>query len=504
MDILRFYSTQRYASRVSLYDLSFCVTVWRAPLVDEEDTETLCSVTVPWDGKVFSPAEKLEMIRTATSLAESKEIKNHNNLTSTGEEEGIEMRYMQSLLGGSGHMIPTTTEAIKELHTQLEKPENAFFTRPSSEDYIHQTEEECPVDPPQSPSPLAAVILRQHRKQHQPSNKMYFMWAVGRIVDTAGNSLNNMRWEGEERVICTIAAEQSELYFTANPSINETHTLYVDSLHVYSFNITVTATEDSNIASSRIPNLIRKINRMTLSVQDHLNLPHSARRDALQRMLLQQAVQLKSEEVGTDSTVKQIYTKGSSTFTQSPSKGTVRYHIHGTIERCIGIPEDGLFLRCQWQYGNEDRYNEESESVIFTSQLASSGLVIVEDFIPLPVHTFNLPFEYHFEERVEATLRLLITVYSDDGVGVQQSPVGYTALTIPHLLPGCHSLRASLWRPRPTGREFLRSAFVGGGPSLVDVRDAGPSGKGVISVKHGMLTESSGEIELRLMVLQHR
>ncbi|KAH9593474.1 B9 domain [Trypanosoma melophagium] len=505
MDILRFYSAQRYASRVSLYDLSFCITVWRAPLVEEEHTETLCSVTVPWNGKVLSPAEKLEMIRAAASMAEGKDVNQRGESSGTGgEEDEMEMPSVQSLLlGGSGHVIPTAAEAMKELHAQLENPENALFTRPSNEDYIHQSEAECPVEPPQCPSPLAAVILRQHRKQHRPSNKMYFMWAVGRIVGAAGNSLNDMRWEGEERVICTIAAEQSEMYFTAKPSINETHTLYVDSLHVYSFNITVTTTEDSNTISSKIPNLIRKINRISLSAQDKLNLTHNARRDALQRMLLQQAIPLRSEEVGTDSVVKHT-PNSSSTFTQSPSKGSVRYHIYGTLERCIGVPEDGLFLRCQWQYGNVDRYNEESENVIFTTQLASSGIIIVDDFIPLPVHTFNVPFEYHFEERVETTLRLIITVYSDEGVGAQQTPVGYTALTVPHFIPGRHTLRAALWRPRPTGREFLRSAFVGGGPSLVDARDAAPCGTGGISVKHGMLTESTGEIEVRLMVLQHR
>ncbi|KAF8275299.1 hypothetical protein TcBrA4_0136610 [Trypanosoma cruzi] len=91
---------------------------------------------------------------------------------------------------------------------------------------------------------------------------------------------------------------------------------------------------------------------------------------------------------------------------------------------------------------------------------------IVEDFILVPVHTFNTPFEYHLDDVEMKPLELIVTVYSETERS-QQAPVGYTTMTVPYMLPGCHSLRAPLWRPHQTGREFLRSALVGGAPSLL-------------------------------------
>ncbi|PBJ79729.1 Meckel syndrome type 1 protein (mks1) [Trypanosoma cruzi cruzi] len=500
MDFFRFHSAQQYSSQVPLRKLLFCVTLWRALLVEENQPEVLCSVTVPWDGKLFSPAEKLDMIRavaaeTAAGINERVSLRD--------DADGTEMEIMHALLQGRASPIPDAVSAAKQLKEHLEKSASALFTHTSSEDYICETEEECPVVPPQDPSPLASAVLRRYRTQHKTSNKMYFMWAIGGIPAPRGASLTDMRWEGEERVICIITADKSEFYFTARPSINEMHTLFVDSLHVYSFKISVTAAKEKALTPSETDGIIQKIWKIALRVKEHLYVPHSGRRQLLQQMLLQDAAGTDADEVALEVEPASL-TGGRDSFTQGRSRGKVRHYIHGTIDRCVGVAEDALYLHCQWQQGTRDGDSYETGNVdeSFTTQLAFAGTAIVEDFILVPVHTFNTPFEYHLDDVEMKPLELIVTVYSETERS-QQAPVGYTTMTVPYMLPGCHSLRAPLWRPHQTGREFLRSALVGGAPSLVDSSDVAARSNTGMSLRHGLVTEPSGEVEARVIVLHH-
>ncbi|RNF10267.1 hypothetical protein TraAM80_01610 [Trypanosoma rangeli] len=496
MDLFRFKSAQQYASRVPLRKLSFRVTLWRALLVEENHTEVLCSVTVPWDGKLFSPAENLEMIRAVDAEATAGDVA-RTSLGAGATEVDMETLRLQ----GSGRAIPDAVRAATELRRHLEKSADALFTHTSSEDYICEAEEDCPVDPPQEPSPLAAVILRQYHTQHQTSNKMYFMWAIGGITPPDGASLSEMRWEGEERVVCIITADTNEFYFTAKPSINETHTLFVDSLHVYSLKVSAMATEETALAPSEPDGIIQRVGNLASRVENTLDIPHSARREALQQLLLQQASTMGAAEVDFD--VKHLPQAGVwDSFTRHASRARVHHYIYGTIDRCVGVSEEAIYLHCQWRQGTQEEETCEVGKVGdgFTTQLTLAGTILVEDFIPLPVHTFNTPFEYHLNVEDMAPLQLLVTVYSES-VYAQQAPVGYTVLTVPHTQPGCHTLRAPFWRPWQTGREFLCTALVGGAPALVDPWDAATRGNAGMSVKHGLVTEPTGEVEVRVMVL---
>ncbi|RNF17543.1 uncharacterized protein Tco025E_04778 [Trypanosoma conorhini] len=502
MDLFRFQSAQQYVSQLPLRRLSFCVTLWRALLVEENHTEMLCSVTVPWDGKLFSPAEKLEMTRAVAAEATSGggAPASPGDAANAAELQAIRLQLLQ----GNGDAVPDAAQAAAELRRHLEKSAAALFTHTSSEDYICEAEEDCPVDPPQDPSPLAAVILRHYHAQHQKSNKMYFMLAIGGITAPDGASLAEMRWEGEERVFCIITADRSEFHFTAKPSINETHTLFVDSLHVYSFKVSVTAAEETALTPSEPDDIVEHIGSLALRVKDRLCVPQSARREALRQVLLQQASIMGAAEVGLDAQHLSQAGDGGP-LARRASRARARHYIHGTIDRCVGVPEGALYLHCQWRQDTEegDVYEAGKVDEGFTTQLAFAGTAVVDDFIPLPVHTFNTPFEYHLDAVDAAPLQLLVTVYSET-VHAQQAPAGYTVLTVPHTQPGCHALRAPLWRPRQTGREFLRTALVGGAPALVAPGDAATRNNTGMSLRHGLVTEPAGEVEARVMVLhQH-
>ncbi|ESL05688.1 hypothetical protein TRSC58_06653 [Trypanosoma rangeli SC58] len=181
---------------------------------------------------------------------------------------------------------------------------------------------------------------------------MYFMWAIGGIAPSGGASLLEMRWEGEERVACIITADRNEFYFTAKPSINETHTLFVDSLHVYSFKISATSTEETALAPSEPDGIIQRIGSLALRVKDTLDIPHFARREALQQLLLQQTATMGAEEVAFD--VKRPPQAGvRDSFTRHAPRERVCHYIYGTIDRCVGVAEEALYLHCQWRQGTQ-------------------------------------------------------------------------------------------------------------------------------------------------------
>ncbi|KAF8275553.1 hypothetical protein TcBrA4_0136620 [Trypanosoma cruzi] len=119
------------------------------------------------------------------------------------------------------------------------------------------------------------------------------------------------------------------------------HTLFVDSLHVYSFKISVTAAKEKALTPSETDGIIQKIWKIALRVKDHLYVPHSGRRQLLQQMLLQDAAGTDADEVALEVEPASL-TGGRDSFTQGRSRGKVRHYIHGTIDRCVGVAEDAL------------------------------------------------------------------------------------------------------------------------------------------------------------------
>ncbi|AAZ13108.1 Meckel syndrome type 1 protein, putative [Trypanosoma equiperdum] len=494
MDFLQFCSSERYVSRVPVHNLSFRITLWRAPLVGERQLEQLCTLTVPWGGKVFSPAERLQKIRTGVAMttpdsnASTREI--HTVVPGRRETDGD---------------AAAAADDVEKLREDIAKFSCTFFTRPPSEDYVSEAKENLLVDPPQAASPHVQIILREHQNQHQEGNRMYFMWASGEILGPSEGKFDDAQWKGQERVICTITAERNSLCFTAKPSLNKTHTLLVDSLYVYSFVITPLQACEPRPDEPTSTDFVEQIHEMVARIKDDLKSPHFDRRGILHQILLQQLHTAPSDELP-----PRLDSPSSPCFPQSAIRDSrVRYYLFGVVERCTCVAADTLYLHCQWQRGGDnededDKRNLWNEGTLdgFTTQLSFASSMIMDQFIPVSMHTFNTPFDYHFDGWGPSPLRLLITAYDDEGlsVGGPQSPIGYAAVTVPHFLPGCHPLRAPLWRPRPTGREFVRSALMGGGPALVDVRDTAPRGGGGISVKCGLVSEPTGTVELRVTV----
>lgn len=272
------------------------------------------------------------------------------------------------------------------------------------------------------------------------------------------------------------------------------------------------------------------------------------------------------------------------TPTRTPvATARTHYYIFGVLERCVGVGESTLFARCElyrdrvsseqsisrpslreeeapFRFGNamragahaaggEAHAHDLSPAVVshpFCSQLAHAGSVVELDYAVVePEHVFNCPFEYHYDEEGQcplhlsdengsmetplqgvppSPLRMAVGLYTEgyDAVGIQ-SAVGYACVTIPILSPGTHQIRCPVWSIHKTGAETLRSALVGGAPSFVDLRQAGPfpqnagllspsvyaergmywnaqTGSG-IGVKQSLVSESLGYLYLTVNIL---
>lgn len=253
MEFIRFTSSQRYGTRVPLRQLAFVVTVSRTFLIEDEEPEVLCEVTVPWGAKLPSPQERLNMYKQLQAAL------------SASAERGKKDEASEAHPASDSLALPTLAEVVE----QLRSPSHKLFTRPPMEDFIDPSEEDFPVDPPMGPSLLAPVVLRQHRRDHRPNDRMHFLWTLGDITGappapsrsrqseeaserpgegaaeltegsaaaTEGGGLLGLAWVGEERVLCTITAEKDEGFFTAKPSLNTPHTILVDAVYIHSFTI---------------------------------------------------------------------------------------------------------------------------------------------------------------------------------------------------------------------------------------------------------------------------
>ncbi|CBZ27304.1 conserved hypothetical protein [Leishmania mexicana MHOM/GT/2001/U1103] len=304
MNVFHFASSQRYRSRVPLRQLTFTVAVYRAIVVEEDKAELLVEATVAWDGKVLSPAETLSIYKDVTHLSRREAAGTAPYNDKSGVQGGASALGLEGAPPVSspaivpapapGPLLPNipSLPALSDAIAQISRLQFFFFTRPSLEDFINQAEEDVPVDPSPGPSLLAPIVLRQHRRDHQPNRCMFLMWAAGELLvcgrppgaaspgpvggadDVAGGDsangdshaaasltvhpttaaapllpsaagvassidLDDVTWGGTERVLCTLTAEQDEYFFTAKPSLNKLHTLLVDAAYIYTFRVTV-------------------------------------------------------------------------------------------------------------------------------------------------------------------------------------------------------------------------------------------------------------------------
>lgn len=660
MDFVHFLKSQRYRSRVPLRQLQFTVAVYRAIVVEEANVELLTEVVVPWDGKVFSPHETLDLYKDLTELTmrPTTAAGELHTLTAPGESAAATATINSPLsataataalgINTSGTTVgasasreqpasasPPNALALpspRELAAQLRRPQSSFFTRPSLEDFIDRAEEDFPVDPPQGPSLLAPIILRQHRRDHQPNRKMFLMWASGDVVlpdenasnqvgspplrsttaaaasgDTAGAKdafapaastlpaieVSAMAWKGVERVLCTLTAEVDEHVFTTRPSLNDVHTLFVDAAHIYTFRVTVSRAEAATTTTPGNPALserlqtsldtsaapldvvLANVRELSQYTEEQLELLEVSR-DAVARRLLRQAALLLPPErgvtgpaggghggvsgagtaAGVGSGAAEDAAGGGrrrrSSLGLGPSgdrlgaslaatqratgvggvllsrstvmrgghalpRGMCQYYVFGTVDRCVGVAESTLFLRCQlieddaaksWLY---DPCGTSSPSAVseFSSQLAHLSTFLDHECVLDVDHVFNVPFDYNFVGAALpcSPLRLIVSAFTEGAAaeGIQ-SAVAYACLSLPIASPGRHVVQGALWAPHRSGVEFLRSVLLGGAPSLVDARQAGPplAHRTGISVKEGLYADSVGSVEVTVNIMHHK
>ncbi|CAD2220804.1 Ciliary basal body-associated, B9 protein, putative [Angomonas deanei] len=401
-----------------------------------------------------------------------------------------------------------------------------FFTRPTAEDFIDIGEEDFPVDPPQGPSRLAPVILRQHRKDHQPNHNMFFMWASGGLKGGPDSPDDPLEWVGEERVMCTVMSEKDEKFFSARPPLNSFHTLLVDSSHIYSFKLEANFTEESRVdpiaplaVGEGVEVLAAEINHnnaILYAADENKEAARNQLKEAIRILSGDSNAQKPAERSAALQTVVPLKSKD---FVAAPDKGRRRIFVYGVVERCLGIDQDCVFLKCQLLDENHPSGRGETldgqcaptlegEGIIFTTQLSYAGRIIKDDFFVQVDHVFGVPFEYCYEDRLLPTspLRLNITAYTEGagGDGIQ-SPVGYCSVSLPTNVPGRHTVIGQLWTPKLTGKEFLMSTLIGGRPSLVDARQAGPplDHRTGISSKEGMMTNNAGSVRVTVNIM-HR
>ncbi|KPA83820.1 hypothetical protein ABB37_02029 [Leptomonas pyrrhocoris] len=635
MDFVHFLKSQRYRSRVPLRQLQFTVAVYRAIVVEEANVELLAEVTVPWDGKVCSPRETLDLYKDLTHLTQrptnsDRELR-AGPLAETAPAASTTALGMGPSTSGAAAAVtnePSSAPNVlalptpNELIAELQKPPSNFFTRPSREDFIDRAEEDFPVDPPQGPSLLAPIILRQHRRDHQPNRKMFLMWASGDVVvpekttsaiapvddvraaenGTSSNvvvstaalplfEVDALTWKGVERVMCTLTAEPDEHVFTARPNLNDAHTLFVDAAHIYTFRVTVSKATwaggpPRRTSAGEIPNgaldavsapldavlaNVRELAQYAEEQYEQLDIS----KDVVARRLLRQAALLVPPErgrtgppivaasgaaappaeegggrarrasfnysvsAGAAGERGASVVMGGTSMSAAPRgpgmsgvllsrssvmrtgyslpRGLCQYYLFGTVDRCVGIAESTLFLRCQlvedgeastWMY---DGLAASSPSAVceFSSQLAYLSTFVEHECVLDVDHVFNLPFEYNFVGAAlpRSPLRLVVSAFTEGAAAAGvQSAVAYACLSLPVATPGRHTMTAAMWAPHKSGVEFLRSALLGGAPSLVDARQAGPppTHRTGISVKEGLYADSVGRVHLTVNILHHR
>ncbi|CUF34453.1 Hypothetical protein, putative, partial [Bodo saltans] len=193
----RFQGAHRYHGKQPLRELVFSLSIWRAPLIEEDRRELLCETKFLWGAKVPSPKERLEdvqqWVRSTATRPAAGGVVAPNQQPQGGDIEMVRRTSTEFPMGfdgpSGGHDVPrhptidlvaslpvapdaprlsleeTTTNggpqggggpivgSITQKMVQFcERGDNLFFTRPPSEDYVDPTEFISPLEPEQATS----------------------------------------------------------------------------------------------------------------------------------------------------------------------------------------------------------------------------------------------------------------------------------------------------------------------------------------------------------------
>lgn len=192
IDFNRFVSSQRYCSTVPLEELELKVVISRALTVEEDHIETVMETIIPWNAKLYSPTEQIDMWNKLRRRSNEGEFRGGPSQQKEKKQRGLSEPRISTLSsssqlgnhnppqeGRSAENMKCPCPSPRQLLHHLSQPSTWLFTHPSEEDYIDVKQEECPVLPPQGASLLAPIILRRHRQEHLPSNHFYLVWADG-------------------------------------------------------------------------------------------------------------------------------------------------------------------------------------------------------------------------------------------------------------------------------------------------------------------------------------
>jgi hypothetical protein len=519
MELDRFHEARWYHGRTPLKELSFAVHVWRAPVQDENNRELVCKHRVTWNDKIQAPHEKIAAIKQFLAFQAQQTAALRQGEASSPPLAVEEL--LQQI-----RQLPGATCA-EQLNSFCATGTNMFFTHPTAADFINLDEERSPVEPEQPVTPLTQAVLRRHQREHQPSKTMYLMLSVGGVFVAPGadaNNPQNARWAGRDLVICCLTSTEDDTAFIAKPCLHETHTLLVDGRTIWTF--LVEAIEGAVAAptpSLARPEIGAAIRRVGSSVTDHAvfaSRDESERRTFLRQVISRRRVAsaTATSDLQNEDSFRGLLSRHHAEkvprapFTAEPPFGLARFHFLGNIKQCIGVAAGSVRIKLTVVLPDGCRADTDGNAKAgvthqtdLVSQLAYAALINDwKSCAPEVMHVFNMPFEVHCVQSpvTAAPVRLAATLVSlGPGGDSVESTVGYGCITLCNL-PGSHKLEIPLWRPKPTGREFLKSIFVGGSPSLVEISDIihQPMQAGV-GAKTGLHVESVGVLKVECMTI---
>jgi hypothetical protein len=556
----------QYTTHVPIKKLIFEVSVFRARLNDEKDTEILAQRRIAWGSKWPSPAEAIDWydkrFREAQQRAASS-LGSVNSGNPSGQDSTNGRRATPKVesnsgrpatpaaasggggsgkggSGGAGFTTGSNHANIEALLAQLEScpgeredqrliyhimNQGRLFTRPPQEDFINEDELDSQLEPPQSPTPLSEMHLKRHRERNLPSPAMFICFAIGDVRPAASSGAP--QWFGRELVACTLRVMEDGLYFTARPSLGELHTLYYDQQYLYTFVVNLVEGETAVVAGAAAMSCVGTVQDLrTLKSAASFSRTQSGRdltsgstgttgmttatTKAMQRlerekaMLLKQAIQYSE---GGKSALK----KSLQDFAHPPRDyNEVSLHVFCTIESVTDIQRDYIYLRITTilpPKGKEDPNNKRMgviNDLQVTTQMATACRRKNQYGLPQTVHVFNFPLEVHVVSQIDSSpIFFNVEVFSGGTKGDHERPEGYCTIQVTNGA-GLSEETVGLWLPKKTGLERLKSWFVGGGPALAHVHDAAISPFSMDVRRAGMMTESVGELHFKLMRVMHR
>lgn len=156
-----------------------------------------------------------------------------------------------------------------------------------------------------------------------------------------------------------------------------------------------------------------------------------------------------------------------------------------------------LYIRYSWETHSEWKLSHEYNESLSTQRT----LPFYEEERGIVTAHFGYPFEGCFYSKLQDSLdhpRLFIEVFSVDDWD-RHCIQGYSFLRVPNA-PGYTTFTIKTWKPLGTHHDQMRSFFIGGTRELADLKylTIPDDFNGGVYSKYGMMTESSGQVEIRM------